>query len=129
MDELVAARLRLLEESLWLPESRYDREHLEATLAADFRECGRSGRVYGRDQILESPPIPFEATLPLPDFEARTIGSEVAMVTYRSELRTGDTLETAIRCSIWHREADGWRLEYHQGTPTPQDGQSTAPAS
>jgi hypothetical protein len=122
MDDLVAARLRTLEESLWLPESRFDREHLEAMLAVDFREYGRSGRVYGRDEILASPPIPFEATLPLPDFQARMIGSDVALVTYRSELRSGDTLETANRCSIWHHEADGWRLEFHQGTPTPQVG-------
>jgi hypothetical protein len=37
---------RQLEESLWRPQTRFDREYTDNILAPDFFEFGRSGRVY-----------------------------------------------------------------------------------
>ena len=41
--------LRILEESLWRHETRFDRDYLQRVLHPDFFEFGRSGRVWTRD--------------------------------------------------------------------------------
>jgi ribonuclease HI len=117
MDGRDSATLRGLEESLWRPQTRFDREYLEQILAPDFVEHGRSGRRYARQDVVDTMPVEFAARLPLPDFEVREIADDVALVTYRSEVRYGENLETANRCSIWRRSSGGWVLEFHQGTP------------
>ena len=112
--------LRQLEESLWRAETRFDRSHMEQILAEDFCEFGRSGRTYGRAEVLPAPGETGEidATLPLPGFQVRVLSAEIAQVIYVSGVRHGDTVETGNRSSIWRREAAGWRLCFHQGTPT-----------
>jgi hypothetical protein len=108
--------LRLLEESLWRTETRFDRDYMERILASDFVEFGRSGRVYSRAAILALPRQPIEARLR--DFAVRAAGSDLALVTYVSEVRREDgTVELGNRSSLWGRVADGWQLRFHQGTP------------
>jgi len=46
MDAVVHRELRELEESLWRPETRYDGAWMRRVLHPEFREFGRSGRVY-----------------------------------------------------------------------------------
>jgi hypothetical protein len=110
-------QLRELEESLWRVERRFDRGYMDSTLAPDFFEFGRSGRVYVRNDTLNVEIGTIHATLPLPQFAARLIAGDVALVTYVSELTYGNTLEQAIRSSLWSRYETGWRLRFHQGTP------------
>ena len=52
-------KLQQLEEGLWIAGTRFDMEWMERTLAPDFFEFGRSGRVYRRADSLgiESQPI------------------------------------------------------------------------
>jgi hypothetical protein len=54
-----------LEESLWRAETRFDRDHMNEVLAPDFFEFGQSGRVYRREDTLDVPAQPINATLPL----------------------------------------------------------------
>lgn len=108
--------LQRLEESLWRPETRWDREYMERTLAPEFVEFGRSGRIWSRDQILATPPMPLEAKLPLPDFGFTLVTADVALVTYRSQVLQPEPLH-ANRSSLWRREAGTWRMVFHQGTP------------
>ena len=60
--------LRSLEESLWIPAMRFDRDHLEALLAPGFFEFGRSGRVWMRADVLATPAHDLHATIPLRDY-------------------------------------------------------------
>ncbi|MDZ4089553.1 MAG: nuclear transport factor 2 family protein [Tabrizicola sp.] len=46
--------LAALEHTLWHSETRHDHALMEATFAPDFREFGRSGRRYTRDDLLPS---------------------------------------------------------------------------
>lgn len=109
--------LRRLEDSLWRPETRFDRDYMERILAADFVEFGRSGRVYSRDDILELPSRAIDARLR--DFAVQAIGRDVALVTYVSAVSRDDgTIELGNRSSIWTRDRDRWQLRFHQGTPT-----------
>ena len=108
--------LRELEEALWRAETRFDRRFMDATLAPDFEEFGRSGRRYSRADVLETPEQPIDAALPLEGFVARLVGGNVAIVTYISEVRY-DRGERANRTSIWRWDGERWVLEFHQGTP------------
>lgn len=110
--------LNRLEESLWRAEARFDRAYMEQTLAPDFFEFGRSGRFYKREDTLDVSVKPIAAKLPLPNFHARLITADVALVTYVSVVTYGDVTEVANRSSLWSRYPTGWRLRFHQGTPT-----------
>jgi len=107
-----------LEESLWRTEFRFNRAYMETTLAPDFFEFGRSGRVYNREETLNIESQSIRVRLPLPRFEARLISPDVALITYVSEVAYDDEIETANRSSLWSQHQTGWKLRFHQGTPT-----------
>ena len=115
-DTDVYDQLRQLEESLWRAQTRFDREYMDKILAPDFFEFGRSGRVYGREGTLDVPAQEIAAVLPLPKFEVRLIDTNVALVTYISEVCYGSIKELANRSSLWSRYSTGWRIRFHQGT-------------
>ena len=114
--------LRLLEESLWVAETRYDQAYMDKVLAPDFFEIGRSGRVYQREEVINSPRRPIYAEIPLPGFSVRLLSKDLAQVTYNSHAVFDDTIELGRRSSIWTRSRDGWILRFHQGTPYKEDG-------
>lgn len=109
--------LQALEESLWRPETRFDHDYMSNLLADDFFEFGRSGKVYTKAESLSAPMQEIRAKLPLADFTIHRIGDDVVLVTYISEVQY-ETLEIGNRSSLWHKTHDGWKLKFHQGTPT-----------
>ena len=112
-------RIRILEESLWRSETRFDRTLMESVFAQDFYEFGRSGRLHSREASLDLEQEPIEVVLPLPDFEVRMISREVAQATYTSlEMHEGALLK-GRRSSIWSRKESDWELRFHQGTVLP----------
>ena len=113
--------LRRLEQELWREDSRFDRTRMSELLAPDFVEFGCSGRIYRREDILDSPRHAIHATLPLPDFAAWLIASDVALVTYNSVATHGAVMQYGRRSSIWSRAGAGWVLRFHQGTPYGDD--------
>lgn len=110
-------KLKELEESLWRSETRFDNEYMNRTLAPDFFEFGRSGRVYKREETLNGArPQTINAKFPLKNFSITLIDTNVALVTYISEVMY-DELEVANRSSLWAKTTDGWQIRFHQGTP------------
>jgi len=114
-----ADRLRQLEESLWRPESRFDREQMRQVLAPDFLEFGRSSRIYRLEDALSIERQEIPAKLPLPNLEIRLVHPDVALVTYESDVAYPSGRERARRSSLWTRTSGGWLLRFHQGTPIP----------
>jgi hypothetical protein len=114
----VQRELQQLEESLWRAETRYDEAWMRRVLHPDFREFGRSGGVYDLAATLAAEASAFEVELPLPEFTVAEPSPGVALVTLVSRVRYGDGVLAANRSSLWIRGADGWRLRFHQGTPT-----------
>lgn len=113
--------LQELEECLWRSETRFDRAFMDQTLASDFFEFGRSGRTYRRDETLGAPSQPLHATLPLKNFQVHWIETNVALVTYVSEVTYGDVIEYGRRSSLWSKSLEGWKLRFHQGTAIPPE--------
>ena len=111
--------LEVLEEGLWRSDVRLDPQRMDLILAPDFFEFGRSGRVYRRADILAVPAQPIDARLPLREFRARLLDSDVVQVTYVSVVTYEGVEEIANRSSIWTRNAHGWQLRFHQGTAVP----------
>jgi hypothetical protein len=109
--------LELLESDLWRPETRHDRQRMDEVFAPDFFEVGRSGRVYDREELLNTDGKPFQAVLPLPNFRAHPITKDVALVTYDSALTRDGAVLYGRRSSLWSRESGIWKLRFHQGTP------------
>jgi len=112
-------KLRELEESLWRPETRFDREYMEGILSPGFFEVGRSGRVHGREDTLSAPRQDIIARFPLKDFKVHFINENAVLVTYISEV-TYNEVQVGNRSSIWVRTAGKWQLRFHQGTPVPR---------
>ena len=111
--------LRLLEESLWRAETRYDSAYMNKIFAADFIEFGRSGQIYSRAEMMFEPdPLrTISARLPLLDFNARYLSDEIVQITYVSEVTNAGKVSRGNRSSIWSRTKRGWQLRFHQGTP------------
>lgn len=119
MDPELEQQLRALEESLWRSETRFDDRLMDQLFASDFVEIGRSGRIYSRSEMFfgDSNHYDIAAILPLPGFVARWLTRDVALVTYRSEVRDGERVSFGARSSVWSRKNGIWQLRFHQGTP------------
>jgi hypothetical protein len=109
--------LTRLEEAMWREDTRFDMRFMEAALAPDFFEFGRSGRTYTREQTLAASRHFIDAKLPLPAFTIRLLDRDTAQVTYNSEVTYDGVVEHGRRSSIWSRTESGWVLRFHQGTP------------
>lgn len=108
-DEIKTLEARLLD-----PGPRADVRFLDQILDDGFVEIGQSGRFYDKQGIIRAleaaPGFPGPRTIV--DFDAREIGPDLILAVYRIvETRTA-------RSSIWQRTGPGWRLIFHQGTPS-----------
>jgi len=113
-------KLRRLEEELHNREARGDGKGLEALLHPEAEEFGRSGKRYGRDEILaviaggkQAPEIRAR------DYELSILADGVALLTYVSVHidEPGQDPCRALRSSLWLRSGESWQLRFHQGTP------------
>jgi hypothetical protein len=109
--------LTRLEEAMWIAATRYDAAFQQERFAPDFFEVGRSGRVYAREQIIETGGGEIKAQLPLDGLKIRLLDGLTVQVTYNSHVEYDGVVEHARRSSIWTRTASGWVMRFHQGTP------------
>jgi len=110
-------KLHELEESLWKSETRFNEEYMRTIMAKDFFEFGRSGKIYSIDELLSASYQEIGAKLPLKDFAIHEIDEKVVLITYISEVQH-DEIEIGNRSSLWIKSDSGWKLKFHQGTPT-----------
>jgi hypothetical protein len=109
--------LQKLEESLWIAETRFDNDYMRSILSENFFEFGRSGKIYSIEDSLSAPMQEINIKLPLENLEFHPVSDTVVLVTYVSKVQYKD-LEIGNRSSLWLRTSDGWKLQFHQGTPT-----------
>lgn len=114
--------LRALEVELHGPLTQQTLPRWQHLLHPSFHEFGRSGGMIARADVFDG----FLGTVQdyrveAHDFAAALLAPDVALLTYRSchVGADGNATRHTNRASIWQREADaGWRLRFHQGTPT-----------
>lgn len=108
--------LQAMEEAMWRTEMRFDTRFMDAVLADNFTEVGRSGRIYTRDETLNLELAEIDIQLPLVDFTAVAICEDVALVRYTAMTAHSDRGATQ-RTSVWVNDGS-WKLRFHQATPT-----------
>lgn len=119
--------LRELECKLHQPECRKNRECLAKLLAPDFREFGRSGATYAREDTLMLLPIDSEPPqIHAQDFAVNQLSDSIALLTYREAHVNplGKLFRHTNRSSIWRLDSSAWQMVFHQGTPTDPFDQS-----
>jgi ribonuclease HI len=109
-DEEIVARL---EQELVDPSVRADASRVAALLHPDFEEIGRSGRLWGRDAILEALAEEDSPAAEIHVLGTERLGSDLILLT----ARTVDERGGSLRSSLWLRSSGRWRLRFHQGTP------------
>lgn len=118
VDEVISLELELLD-----PVRRADADRLEALLADDFVEVGRSGRVWQRhDIIAELAADPSMLDVLVGELAGQLVGPGLVMVRYTTE-RDADTVH---RTGWWRREGSGWRCWFHQATIVESGGEESA---
>ena len=113
--------LRELEVDLHRAEVRCSREALASALHPSFREFGRSGAEYTREEILSQ--VSQSAVQPViwsQEFRLELLSEGLALLTYRSAHvgASGELERHTNRSSIWQQVEGQWKMRFHQGTPT-----------
>jgi len=106
-----------LERRLLDPGTRTSRRDVEDLLADDFREIGKSGRLYDRATCIDALVRNHaELTYRIDSFALRELAPDLSLATYALSI-TAPEASASLRSSLWAREADGkWRMLFHQGT-------------
>jgi len=122
---LLLPQLQALECELQLDKTAADLPRLQALLHPDFREIGYSGRSYQRSEMLALLIAADEAVSPSPrqvhaqNFQVQLLAPGLALLTYESAHRDaqGHLHRHSRRSSLWRLGAQGWQMQFHQGTP------------
>ncbi|MEH2180324.1 nuclear transport factor 2 family protein [Nostoc sp.] len=119
-DYLEESLFRELEERLLQPDVRKSAKDIMDLLADEFIELGISGRVFNKQQIIESlqnePIQPLTQRL-ITEFKTLVLATGVILVTYRIVRHiSGEQPVHSLRSSIWKLNNDQWKMIFHQGT-------------
>ena len=102
-----------LEQELLNPEVRSDYGQLAYLLHPDYAEIGASGRLWGREELIEELVDAPELQVRFELVDATAVGPDAIQIVYRTVGAHG----SALRSSLWQRSEGRWRLRFHQGTP------------
>jgi hypothetical protein len=116
-----AEAIRQLEEQLLESTIRTSADTVASLLADDFVEFGSSGRVFNKQQIVES--LQQEVGTcrrTLQEFKTKPLGAGVILATYRVSRQAddGEPPAMSLRSSIWKLIGGRWQMVFHQGTLT-----------
>lgn len=104
--------LHALEKRFFKKEFLADREQLSSALHDDFLECGKSGRLYGKAETVESLQlIPHDRAITMYNFNCTPLCASC----YIAHYITASDGALFYRTSIWKKERD-WQLCFHQAT-------------
>ncbi|MGQ4598660.1 DUF4440 domain-containing protein [Nocardia sp. R6R-6] len=113
----IAGELRLLD-----PAVRSSAEHLAELLDPEFSEIGASGRWWSRSAIiaaLAADSRPSDEPIRVSEMRGALLAPDTVHLTYVSDSpMSDDAVRRVRRSSVWRRSERGWRLYFHQGTPS-----------
>ena len=112
VEVVIAAEMRLLE-----PVVRASPELVSELLDPEFVEVGSSGRRWDAESILavtSSGSVDPESPVRVSDVAGVVLAPGGVHLTYRADNRGRRTW----RSSLWRLTGSGWRMYFHQGTPT-----------
>ena len=102
-----------MERALLSDEVRADRAAVAALLHPDWREVGRSGRLWTREETLDRigpiDPVDFEV------LSVDRLGPDTILLLWR----TSSDERSTLRSTLWVRSGGQWQARFHQGTDEP----------
>jgi ribonuclease HI len=93
--------------------------HAEERASWNFVEIGASGRHWQRREIVEALRADPGERPRVRDLAVHALSPDAVLITYRAESSTPEQ-GASLRASLWLRDAHGWRMRFHQGTPAAQ---------
>ncbi|MEH2142551.1 nuclear transport factor 2 family protein [Nostoc sp.] len=119
-DDLQESLLCEFEECLLQSDVRKSAKDVMDLLAEEFIEFGSSGRVFDKQQIinsLQNEPIESLTQRSITEFKTLVLATGVVLVTYRIVRHiSGEQPVHSLRSSIWKLNNDRWKMIFHQGT-------------
>ena len=117
-DVSIEAHLQTLEEEMLQPDVRKTATRLDALLAEGFIEFGSSGRVFNKQDIIDSLRSESPVRRSLTDFKALPLGPGAVLTTYRVVRygAPGEQPTHSLRSSVWRLLDGRWQVVFHQGT-------------
>ena len=116
MNSTLEQHLIALEKRLLKPEIRASAKELADLLTDDFLEFGRSGRIYNKQAIIDALPLETGEQIIAEGFQIKSLGTDVALITYRSMRQNKDEPRHTLRSSLWRFGEGRWQITFHQGT-------------
>ncbi len=104
-----------LEMSLWIEETRNNKEYLNRILHPKFKEFGQSGKVYNKKDIIESKEVTLNVNFPFQNVDIKDLNNNY-LITYQIERIIDNKITTSNRSSIWTCNNESCQLIFHQGT-------------
>ena len=119
IESSLSKKILNLEEKLLLPDVRKSPQEISKLLAEEFVEFGSSGRVYTKQQVIDSLQNEFVQQISIDNFKTINLAPDVVLATYTAVKKNKSEGETtrSLRSSIWKLSDNEWRLVFHQGTP------------
>lgn len=115
--EKLAAQIKALELKLLHTDMRTHPEVIDELLDNTFEEIGNNGQVNSRDQAVNWLLNKDNAlSWSLEDFRIKPLSTDTVIAIYRA-IKSNQTKATrggSIRCSIWRRYGDQWKMVFHQ---------------
>jgi hypothetical protein len=116
MDDSIAVLVTGAERRLLEPEVRSDPDSLGELLHESFREIGKSGRLWTRDELIDvmtgSDAVELQSTVVTGE-HVELVTPDLALLTYTLDANG----ERSRRSSLWHISGGRPLLVFHQGTP------------
>ena len=119
-ENIIAEQILKLEERLLQPEVRHSPQEISKLLADEFIEFGSSGRVYNKQQVLESLQKESGEQISIKNFKTINLAPNIVLATYTAIRKNSNDEKTinSLRSSIWKFTEEQWKLVFHQGTPS-----------
>jgi hypothetical protein len=114
----ICHHLQALEEQLIYPATRKSAAEIVKLLADEFIEFGSSGRIFNKQQVIESLKTESQDHRSLTDFKAVQLAPDVVLVTYQAiqHKTPKEKSITSLRSSTWKLIDNRWQMVFHQGT-------------
>lgn len=107
IEKIKEFELLLLDDGL-----RKSKQKLNELIDDEFIEIGISGKIYNKQDVLNSLPYENARKFDVNDFNFLNLNKNIILTTYK----TDENLNAALRSSIWRKSDNGWKLIFHQGT-------------
>lgn len=120
MDEKnLTSHIKKLEKSLLSGSVRKSPAKLSELIADEFREIGKSGKVWIKQTLIEELSKEPHTDITINDFNLTLLSENIALVTYTAhyEQKRNVPSSKSIRSSIWKMVDNKWKIVFHQGTP------------